>query len=294
MNHLIKIIKGSLVGMGSILPGVSGSMIAAIFHIYQSLVDALNDFTKHPIKAIKSVWQYIVGIIIGLFLGFFVIKLFLDIAPLPITLLFIGFILGAIPGIIKIVKTTKTEWHHFLVMGISLISMLLMVFIQENTSTGNEEYLMVIIIGMITAIALIIPGLSGATMLMALGFYQTLLNLISDLLKGITILDFSLVLEKLPLFLLLILGVIVGLILTGKVMYVLLKKYQKHFYMAVLGIVIASPFNILFTLEENTNEHVFQTDWYFWVVGFILCGIGFIASRHLSVEPKELEDLKND
>jgi len=179
-------------------------------------------------------------------------------------------------------------------MGISLISMLLMVFIQENTSTGNEEYLMVIIIGMITAIALIIPGLSGATMLMALGFYQTLLNLISDLLKGITILDFSLVLEKLPLFLLLILGVIVGLILTGKVMYVLLKKYQKHFYMAVLGIVIASPFNILFTLEENTNEHVFQTDWYFWVVGFILCGIGFIASRHLSVEPKELEDLKND
>jgi len=290
MNHLIKIIKGSLVGMGSILPGVSGSMIAAIFNIYQSLVDALNDFTKHPFNAIKSVWQYIVGIVIGLFLGFFVIKLFLDIAPLPITLLFIGFILGALPGIIKRVKVTKTKWHHYVVMIISTILMLLMVFIQENTMTGNEEYVVVVLIGIVTAVALIIPGLSGATMLMALGFYQTLLNLISDLLRGLSILDFSLVLEKLPMFLLLVLGVIIGLIFMGKVMFLLLKKYQKHFYMAVLGIVIASPFNILFTLEQNTNEHVFQTDWYFWVVGIIFCGIGFIASKHLSVEQKELED----
>lgn len=290
MNHLIKIIKGSLVGMGSILPGVSGSMIAAIFNIYQSLVNALNDFTKHPIQAIKSVWQYIFGIIIGLFIGFFIIKLFLDIAPLPITLLFIGFILGAIPGIIKKIKVTKTSWKHLIVMFLSFVIMILMIFIQESSRSSNQAYLIVVVIGIITAVALIIPGLSGATMLMALGFYQTLLDLISDLIRGLAILDFSFVVSKLPQFLLLVLGVIIGLIFMGKVMYVLLIKYQKYFYMAVLGIVIASPFNILFTLEQNTNEHVFQTNWYFWVAGIILCFVGFIASKHLSVEPKELED----
>lgn len=290
MNHLIKIIKGSLVGMGSILPGVSGSMIAAIFNIYQSLVNALNDFTKHPIQAIKSVWQYIVGVIIGLFLGFFVINLFLDIAPLPITLLFIGFILGAIPSMIKKVRNTQFKWHHILVLLISMVSMVSMVFIQESNGSSEQEYLIVFLIGAITAIALIIPGLSGATMLMALGFYQKLLDLIDDLLKGLAILDFSLVLKQLPLFLLLVLGVVVGLILMGKVMFVLLQKYQTHFYMAVIGIVIVSPFNILFTLEQNTNDHVFQTDWYFWVVGLILCVIGFMASKLLSVEPKKLEE----
>ncbi|MDD3067300.1 MAG: DUF368 domain-containing protein [Acholeplasmataceae bacterium] len=290
MNHLIKIIKGSLVGMGSILPGVSGSMIAAIFNIYQSLVNALNDFTKHPIKAIKSVWQYIAGVIIGLFLGFFVINLFLDIAPLPITLLFIGFILGAIPSMIKKVRNTQFKWHHILVLLISMVSMISMVFIQENNGSGEQEYLIVFLIGAITAIALIIPGLSGATMLMALGFYQKLLDLIDDLLKGLAIFDFSSVLKQLPLFLLLVLGVVVGLILMGKVMFVLLQKYQTHFYMAVIGIVIVSPFNILFTLEQNTNDHVFQTDWYFWVVGLILCVIGFMASKLLSVEPKKLEE----
>lgn len=290
MNHLIKIIKGSLVGMGSILPGVSGSMIAAIFNIYQSLVNALNDFTKHPIQAIKSVWQYIVGVIIGLFLGFFVINLFLDIAPLPMTLLFIGFILGAIPSMIKKVRNTQFKWHHILVLLISMASMVSMVFIQESNGSSEQEYLIVFLIGAITAIALIIPGLSGATMLMALGFYQKLLDLIDDLLKGLAIFDFSSVLKQLPLFLLLVLGVVVGLILMGKVMFVLLQKYQTHFYMAVIGIVIVSPFNILFTLEQNTNDHVFQTDWYFWVVGLILCVIGFMASKLLSVEPKKLEE----
>ena len=50
MNHLIKIIKGSLVGMGSILPGVSGSMIAAVLNIYQDLIEALNAFTS-PISS---------------------------------------------------------------------------------------------------------------------------------------------------------------------------------------------------------------------------------------------------
>jgi putative membrane protein len=204
MNHLIKIIKGSLIGMGSILPGISGSMIAAILNIYHLLVNALNDFTKQPFKAIKSVWQYIVGIVFGLFLGFFVIKLFLEIAPLPITLLFIGFILGAIPGIIQIIRKSKTNWHHYAIMVLAFTLMILMLLIQERSSSSNEQYIIVFLIGAITAIALIIPGLSGATMLMALGFYQTLLDLISDLLKGIAILDFSSIVSKLPLFLLLV------------------------------------------------------------------------------------------
>ena len=108
MNHLIKIIKGSLVGMGSILPGVSGSMIAAVLNIYQDLIEALNAFTKHPIQSIVKVWQYIVGVFVGLGLGFIFISTFLDVAPIPLSLLFIGFIIGAIPGLKKEIKSDNT------------------------------------------------------------------------------------------------------------------------------------------------------------------------------------------
>jgi len=146
MNHLIKIIKGSLVGMGSILPGISGSMIAAILNIYQDLITALNNFTKHPIKSIINVWQYIVGVFVGLGLGFLFISSFLDVAPIPLTLLFIGFILGAIPGLKKEIKTEKYHWHHFFTMFIAMVVMVGFLFIQEQTAVvGSWTYLIIVV-----------------------------------------------------------------------------------------------------------------------------------------------------
>ncbi len=112
MKNIIKIIMGSLVGMGSILPGISGSMVATILKIYQDLITALNNFTKNPIKAVLSVWQYIVGVILGYIIGFFFISTFLGLAPLPFTLLFIGFILGAVPSL-------KKKQKRIIIIGIT-------------------------------------------------------------------------------------------------------------------------------------------------------------------------------
>ena len=292
MKHIIKIIKGSLVGMGSILPGISGSMVATILKIYQDLITALNNFTKAPIKAILSVWQYIVGVILGYIIGFLFISTFLDLAPLPFTLLFIGFILGAVPSLKRETKTDHYRWHHFLVLGISMISMVGFMFIQESSSSSGSafHYFVVFMIGVITAISLIIPGLSGATMLMAFGYFQTLITLGDDLIAAAISLDFSGVTSQIPMLLLLILGVLVGMIVMGKIMYQLLKHYKIHFYIAVLGIVLVSPLNILFTLQSETTNDVFQASWYIWVIGFILFILGAFVSYTLSkkeIKPEE-------
>ncbi len=295
MNHLIKIIKGSLVGMGSILPGISGSMIAAILNIYQDLITALNNFTRHPIKSIIQVWQYIVGVFVGLGLGFLFISSFLDVAPIPLTLLFIGFILGAIPGLKKEIKTEKYHWHHFFTMIIAMVVMVGFLFIQEQTAVvGSWTYLIIVFfIGMITAISIIIPGLSGATMLMALGYYQTLLKLGDDIIRDFSTLNFTAISSQLPMLGLLVLGIIIGLLFMGKVMYQLLKHYKVHFYFAVLGIVLISPFNILFTLQSNTTGNVFQSSWYMWVIGIVLFFIG-IAITYFMSKKDLVEEKKND
>ncbi len=292
MKHIIKIIKGSLVGMGSILPGISGSMVATILKIYQDLITALNNFTKTPIKAILSVWQYIVGVMLGYIIGFLFISTFLDLAPLPFTLLFIGFILGAVPSLKRETKTDHYHWHHFLVLGIAMISMVGFMFIQESSSSSGSGfyYFVVFMIGVITAISLIIPGLSGATMLMAFGYFQTLITLGDDLIAAAINLDFSGVASQIPMLLILILGVLVGMIVMGKIMYQLLKHYKIHFYIAVLGIVLVSPFNILFTLQSETTNNVFQASWYIWVIGFILFILGAYISYALSkkeIKPEE-------
>ncbi|MDI6452215.1 DUF368 domain-containing protein [Peloplasma aerotolerans] len=294
MNHLIKIIKGIFVGIGSILPGISGSMIAAILKIYQDLIQALNKFTKQPLKAISDVWQYIVGVIVGLMMGFLFISTVLELFPIPLTLLFIGFILGAVPGIINEFKTDHYRWHHFLVMFIAMASMIGFLFVKEQTADVNSwyYYFVIFMIGVITAASLITPGLSAATMLMALGYFRTLIELGDGFIQAFLSFNFSEIGPQLPMLGLLIIGVVVGLLIIGKIMYQLLIRYKAHFYFAVLGIVIITPFNILFTLQGNTSENVFQVQWYIWGVGLILFILGLFITYKISDIGQKEEDFE--
>lgn len=284
MKQVIKIIKGSLVGMGSILPGISGSMVAAILKIYQDLIDALNDVTRHPIKAIISVWQYIVGVIAGLLIGFVFIKLFFDYAPIPITFLFIGFIIGAIPILLKEIKDVQFAWHHVVVFVLAILSMVGVIFLTEAqvNPTSWVYHLVVILIGIIYAIALIIPGLSGSTMLLAFGFFHLLLDIVSNVGIAIATLDFALFVNQLPILLLLVLGTLIGLIGMGKVMHFLFHKYKTHFYVAVLGIVIASPMNILLTLNKDNEVRLLGQAWYIYAISFVLFTLGLIFTYWMS------------
>ena len=292
MKHLIKIIKGSFVGMGSILPGISGSMIAAILKIYQDLIQALNQFTKEPLNSIRAVWQYILGVFIGFGLGFVLIKLFYQNAPIPITLLFIGFIIGAIPSLTSEVKGMKITWHHILVFILAVLMMVGLLFLNERSSQIDSwtEYIIIFLIGVITAIALITPGLSGATILVALGYFHILVNLGDALIKALITFDFSSIINLLPMLFVLVFGVIIGLILIGKVMYFILQRFKFHFYTAILGIVFISPFNILFTLQTSTTDNVFQVEWYIYFIGIILLVIGAFVTYKLSQAKIKTED----
>ena len=286
MKSLVKILKGALVGIGSIVPGISGSMIATILKIYEQLVTALNRFLKEPIKAIVAVWEYILGVIIGLFIGFYVITYFFQISPLVITFLFVGFILGSIPSLYKEFKGTETNYKHILTFIVTVVIMLLLLLIQEKESV-QTSYFYIIIIGLITSAALIIPGVSGATILLALGFYQTLLHIVNELIKAVVTLNIDILIKELPAFLLLVLGIILGLIIMGKIMFYLLNNKRKYFTSAVLAIVIVSPINIFFALN---NEYSFNVEWYFILLGIIVLTIGFIISKNMLNQKGEEND----
>jgi putative membrane protein len=284
MQTLFKIIKGAFVGMGSILPGISGSMVATILGIYQQLISALNRFTKHPIQAILSVWQYIVGVLFGFGIGFVVIEYLYERIPLPLSFLFIGLVIGAIPSIIKSLKSIKTSWHHLLTLVILMAVMIGFLFMSETTQSPDAflYYVVIFIIGFLYSTALIIPGLSGSTLLMALGFFQILLTLGNDAIDALFTFNFTELVRQLPLILILALGIITGLIVMGKVMYHVLEKYQTHFFYGVLGIIIVSPFNILFTLQENTSDNVFQASWVVWVLTILSLVIGCYLTYYIT------------
>jgi len=284
MKDVIKMIKGSLVGIGSILPGISGSMIAAILKIYQELIDALNDFLKHPILSIKSVWQYIVGVIIGFMIGFAVINLIYEKIPILLTLLFIGFILGAIPSLFREIKINKIKINHIITFILPMLMMIGFLFLKESSAEVSSfyYYVSIFLIGIIYAVALIIPGLSGSTMLIAFGYFQILVSTVDDIFKSFIQLDFYLILTQLPLLLLLILGAVIGLLVVGKLMHYLLHHYKNYFYIAVLGIVFASPINIIVTLEKESSVSIFKSSIWIYLIGLILCFIGALTTYKLS------------
>lgn len=290
MKTIIKMIKGGFIGMGNILPGISGSMIAVILNIYKELIDAVNQLFTHPIKSILSIWEYMTGAVIGIVIGLIGVSYLLDIAPLPVTLLFVGFIIGAIPTLYKDVKKIELKWHHIIVFVMTAILMLSVLFIKQGDGTDTSGFwysISVIVVGIIYAIAMIIPGLSGATMLMAFGFYQILLDMVSSFKDALTSQNYDAFLQELPLLLLLMLGAIIGLVVMGKLMAIFMKKYPQHFIYAVLGIVVVSPINILVLLQQETTQNVYDKPWYIYLLSLIMLGLGVLLTLKLANYNKE-------
>lgn len=248
---ILKILKGILVGLGGILPGVSGGMIAASFNVYEELVGALDDFTKKPIKAVINIWEYLVGIVVGVLLGIILITTIFDKFPIPITLLFIGLILGGIPEIKNKLKFKELNYKHYLTMGIMVALMIGLLFLKEVT-VANLGFFQYILAGFLIAVSLIVPGLSGTMILLALGIY---INIIKDTIKlfinSIFTFDISSALSLSPPIILIGLAAVITLIGLAKPINYLLKNKSNYFNIAVLGILVVSPFNIIWSLYRD-------------------------------------------
>lgn len=247
---ILKILKGILVGLGGILPGVSGGMIAASFNVYEELVGALDDFTKKPIKAVINIWEYLVGIVVGVLLGIILIATIFDKFPIPITLLFIGLILGGIPEIKNKLKFKELNYKHYLTMGIMVALMIGLLFLKEVT-VANLGFFQYILAGFLIAVSLIVPGLSGTMILLALGIYINIMDTIKLFINSIFTFDISSALSLSPAIILIGLAAVITLIGLAKPINYLLKNKSNYFNIAVLGILVVSPFNIIWSLYRD-------------------------------------------
>ncbi|MDY0276451.1 MAG: DUF368 domain-containing protein [Acholeplasma sp.] len=284
MRLFIKIIKGTLVGLGSILPGISGGMIAAAFNIYKELIEALNNVTKKPIKAVLSIWEYLVGIVLGIAIGFVLIATVLKLFPIPITALFVGLILGGTPEVIKDIKKEKKRWYHYLITLVSILLMVMILMLKPadiyNTS-GVALYLIYMVIGILTALSLIVPGLSGTMILMALGFYTYFTETVSNFIKAGIKFDFVTVFDNLIPVSIIALGGLLGLIVFAKIIHYFLHKQKLAFDMAVLGILIVSPINIFWSLYLEDNSVYDNLGFWNIVLAVGALGLGVLGAYKL-------------
>lgn len=236
MEHLKNILRGIVLGVSNVIPGVSAGTMAVVMNIYDKLLDAISiDKDK-----IKQNFTFLVTLGIGAVLGILLlsngITYLLNTYPRETQFAFIGVIIGSIPMIYKNAKEEggirTINWLPCLVTFALMMVMLVMenngqkTDVVLNYTIGSGIWLM--LSGAISAFAMIIPGISGSFIMVTLGTYNTVVGALS-------VTHFNL-----PVIIITGVGVLIGLLLGIKVVKSLLKNYNQATYMAILGLVIGS------------------------------------------------------
>ncbi len=256
MNKIIEVLKGAVMGVANVIPGLSGGTIAVAIGIYEKIINAIAELLKHPIKVIKEIWHILLGILLGIVFSVLGVSYMLENYEVPSTMLFVGFILGSLPLIIKQVENKKIEDRDiiaFVVMLGIVILLPLLSMLGMKVGSSSMNPVLLLIVGFIAAATMIVPGISGSMVLMTLGYYNNIMSTISSCivsLKDFNIPElFSNVLVLIPFGI----GVILGIFLVAKVMKWLLNKYKNTTNWAILGLIVASPFAIITKINIRSS-----------------------------------------
>ncbi len=239
-DYIVLAIKGFFLGIANIIPGVSGGTLALTLGIYQDLIGAISHFFKNLKKNLKLLIPLGIGMIVAILLGSKVISYCLDKFPFPTTLFFIGLIVGGIPLLTKKVKGKKLKPLNLAVFLLTFSIVMIMTFLNAGNNIVDLseisfiQTILLLIVGMVAAATMVIPGVSGSFVLMLLGYYKPIVSTIGNLT------DFSLLGHNILVLAPFGVGVLIGIILIAKLIEYLLKKHEIPTYYGILGFVISS------------------------------------------------------
>lgn len=264
-NIIINLLKGIVIGIGKIIPGVSGAVIAISLGVYEKGLEAITKINKENIKFLINIGS---GIVISIILFSKLILYFMNNYYLPTMLLFIGLIIG---GTFELKKNIKFDRKIDIV--ILLISIILMYLISILKNPQNNvmlqmnvhTYIKLIFAGILDAFATVFPGISGTALLMLYGCYNTIMMALSNVLQSSLIVSNLFVLTSYGS------GMLIGIIMFSKIITYLFKKYSKQTSIFILGISVSTIFMLLkdtIGISKNIIEIIFSI--FLLVIGYFL------------------------
>lgn len=277
-DKLILAIKGFILGIANIIPGVSGGTLAITLGIYEELIATISHLFSNIKKNLSFIIPIGIGAIISVLAMSKLINYSLEKFPIPTTLFFIGLIVGGIPLIYKKVDKEKTKLSNMSAFLITFLFIIVLTFLKDGLGAVNLDSLniglifLIFVVGMIAAATMVIPGISGSFVLMLLGFYKPILNTISN------ITNFNILSHNMMILIPFGLGIVIGIILIAKLIEYLLKKHEIITYFAILGFIVSSIISLFVGLFE------YSFDLYQILVGTLLFIVGNIVGYKLGDE----------
>jgi len=250
LDYLIVAFKGVAMGAADVVPGVSGGTIAFISGIYEELIESIDKVNLGVLKVwkqqgFKTAWKSINGsFLLALFSGIAIsilslaklIKWLLHNEPVLLWSFFFGLVLASILYIAKQIK----GWSPKIIIAIIATSALSFYITLAEPFASPDSPFYLLFCGFIAIIAMILPGVSGAFILLILGAYQTAIDTINNLRDGVLTGNMDLFKDALLKFVLLAVGAVVGLKVFSKALNWMF-KHHKNLTLAILtGFMIGS------------------------------------------------------
>ena len=267
-DYLIITLKGLAMGAADVVPGVSGGTIAFISGIYQELIDSINNVNISVLKTLKNeglkaAWKQVNGSFllallsgIGISILTFskVITHLLETQPILVWSFFFGLIIASITLIWKEITSWKLVDILFLLIGITVSYYITI----ARPVSSPDSYWYLFLSGFIAIIAMILPGISGAFILLLMGSYETVIGTINTFREGLTTANSEILTQALLKLGVFALGCIIGLKSFSKVLHWMFAHHKNTTLTLLVGFMVGSlnkvwPWKQV--LETRINSH---------------------------------------
>ena len=279
-----RLLQGMVVGIANIIPGVSGGTMMVAMGLYDKLIHAITHLKSEFKESLKLLVPIFLGAGIAIVALSRLFEFLLENYPIPTNFAFCGLIAGSLPFIFKKVKGHSVSVGRAVCFIIFFAIVILMAVMGETSgnaadvSFGLINVVKVLLVGIIAAATMVIPGVSGSMMLMLLGYYDTILKTINNFMDALVAFDMQEILVQCGILIPFGIGVILGIFLIAKIIEFIFSKAEIHAYYAIIGLILASPVAILL-----------KTDWSGFsvltlAVGLVTFAAGWFVSSKLGGE----------
>ena len=249
-KNLTLFFKGVAMGTADLMPGVSGGTIALILGVYKELILSINSINLKNLKSLKTegfivFWKKIngnflsvlfIGIITAVFCFSFLIDWLVTHHPIPLWSFFFGLLLASI----FLLKNTLKAWSKMDIVLMLVSAALSFMFTQMTPNQGDISLFYLFICGFFGIIAMILPGISGAYILLIMGAYTTIIGLVKDVVTGLTTFEIQLLIPTIQQLAVFVLGIVLGLRIFASILKWLFDKEHDKTMAVLIGLMVGA------------------------------------------------------
>ena len=245
------LLKGIVMGIANIIPGVSGGTMAVSMGIYDRMIHCVTHLFKEFKESMKFLIPIFLGIGIALVGLSFIIEPAFAYFPLQTNCLFIGLIVGGLPAVWQKVKGKGIKISYIVPFVLFFAVVVGMAAIGEKEGTAADlsfsvwSVIKLFAVGIIASATMVIPGVSGSMMMLLLGYYNPIVAAIKNFVTALASFDMAGILEGCGILVPMGRGIVVGIFAIAMVIEIIFEKFPIQAFWAIIGLIVASPVAIL-------------------------------------------------